>query len=103
MKKNNCYECPMRGEVAGSVHSSCSLFDDPKVNILTTIAVSVGKLQAIVMDEVPVIQFDAYGVESGWCAWPVNFDPVWVKCTVNMDKIKQIHEQRKSNDRSINQ
>ena len=103
MEKNNCYECPMRGEVAGSAHSSCSLLGNPKVNILTSIAVSVGKVQAIVMDEVPVIKFNAHGAQNGWCFWPVNFDPVWVDCTVDMEKIKMLHEQRNSNDRSINQ
>lgn len=103
MEKNNCYECPMRGEVAGSAHSSCSLISDYRLRMMTSISVSAGKIKEVEVEGDESVVFDRHGVESGWCAWPVNFDPVWVKCTVNMDKIKQIHEQRNSNDRSINQ
>lgn len=103
MEKNNCYECPMRGEVAGSAHSSCSLLGDMMVENLTALAVGSGNLKSIKINDEPVVKFDPYGVASGWCTWPINFDPVWVECKLDMEKIKMLHEQRKSNDRSINQ
>lgn len=97
MEKNNCYECPMRGEVAGSAHSSCSLISDYGLRIRTSISVSAGKIKEIEVKGDESVVFDRHGVENGWCAWPVNFDPVWVECTVDMEKIKKLHEHRKSN------
>jgi hypothetical protein len=26
------------------------------------------------------LEFDSYGTRKGWCAWPMNFDPIWVEC-----------------------
>jgi hypothetical protein len=93
----------MRGEVAGSAHSSCSLISDYVLRMMTSISVSAGKISKVEVEGDESIVFNSYGIKNGWCAWPVNFDPVWVECTADMEKIKKLYEHRKSNDRSINQ
>lgn len=87
----------MRGEAVGSAHSTCSLLGDLMTENLTALAVGSGNLKSIKIKESPVIKFDPYGVASGWCTWPINFDPVWVECKLDPEAIKKLHEQRKSN------
>ena len=34
-----------------------------------------------------LLEFNPHGVDSGWCTWPLNFDPIWVnKCTFMEEK-----------------
>lgn len=86
---NNCYECPHRGEVAGSAHSSCNVlgFAGPSIAEL----VSSGQLKALVGDNgEELVSFDAYGVKNNWCNWPQNFDPTWVTCHLPIEEKKSI-------------
>ncbi len=33
-----------------------------------------------------LLEFDEYGVRSGWCNFPINFDPTWVKCNLPLNQ-----------------
>lgn len=52
----DCYRCAYRRRVPGDAHSEC----------------------ARDFKDVEIPQLNDYGVRSGWCYFPVNFDPVWV-------------------------
>jgi hypothetical protein len=32
---------------------------------------------------------EEYGINKGWCAWPINFDPVWVKCEIPFEMMEK--------------
>lgn len=83
--KNNCYKCPFRGSVPGSVHTRCN----------HPVVASCGEqvLKGIVTGREPfltngegqtVLEFDKHGVRMGWCLWPINFDPTWVDCELEI-------------------
>lgn len=62
MKTHDCYKCIFRGGVPGSAHSSChNTWTIPELN--------------------------SHGVENGWVAYPIDFDPIWVdKCDAFIEK-----------------
>lgn len=87
MKKNDCYQCPHRGEVPGSAHSTCN-FLPPNQKSAVGLLGMIGKLPTITDKETGevVLEFNEVGVKKGWCAWPINFDPVWVTCNLPIEK-----------------
>lgn len=82
MKKNDCYTCPYREQVPGSAHSACNVFGDKTFALDFSAEVASGEYAGIHDDESDkaIIKFHPHGVKSGWCFWPINFDPVWVEC-----------------------
>lgn len=78
---NNCYECKYRKGVTGSAHSECThpAFDPPN-NFLFALAVAQGL--KLTSDQGVLLEFDEHGVRNGWCTFPINFDPTWVKCNL---------------------
>jgi len=89
MKRNNCYECPHRREVPGSAHSACAQGVPAVLHLM--IAFTTGNILAGYCDENgnAFLQFDPHGVKSGWCSWPVNFDPTWVECYLPIEKTNE--------------
>lgn len=89
--KNDCYACPHRGELRGSAHSECKVFSDKTFAFDFAVGVSSGEIKGIHDDEKdkPIINFDPHGVRNGWCAWPINFDPVWVDCYLPIESSDQ--------------
>jgi len=85
-QKNNCYKCPYRGEVPGSVHSTCSFFTGKLQKMLTLLSM-IGDMPGIKDDTngQDLISFHPHGVEKGWCTWPFDFDPVWVTCNLPIE------------------
>ena len=79
MKKNDCYKCPHREQVRGSAHSKCNALDGA-LAISISMKVSRGEVTRIDDYKGHSIEFHPHGVKMGWCAWPINFDPVWVEC-----------------------
>jgi hypothetical protein len=85
MRKPNCYDCKFRGEIPGSAHSCCTILkkDEDEKNpytIMTELGLSTGKLELInEHDRMPLVKLNEHGVNNGWAAWPLNFDPVWVE------------------------
>lgn len=57
--KAACYSCPMRRNLPGDCHSSCS---------------AVGRTR---------VAGNPHGVAQGWFLWPLAFDPIWLeRCTL---------------------
>ena len=95
MKKNDCYKCPHREQVPGSAHSQCNVFKDKAFAFDFSIGVASGEYTGIHDKESkkPWLKFHPHGVKMGWCAWPINFDPVWVECHLPIENNEnQEHE-----------
>lgn len=79
----NCSECKHCGPiVAGSSHHiSCNFIpseiDRIKLSVITAMEGAVPIVRKD--DGIRLVDLDPYGMKNGWCAWPVNFDPIWVK------------------------
>jgi len=83
MKTNDCYACRFKGEVPGSVHICCNFVEDHKARLLLMMLVVNGQGGGMFAHKETgesLIDFNPHGVKNGWCSWPINFDPVWVKC-----------------------
>ena len=86
MKMYDCYQCPHRGEVPGSAHSSCNFLTPQRKSAIGLLAM-IGRMPVITdKDDQPLLVFNEVGVKNGWCAWPINFDPVWVTCNLPIDE-----------------
>ena len=71
MDKPDCYQCKYRRPVPGDAHSRCV---HPEVDNIQSVLIFLSSGYS------PIgVTGDQYGVESGWFAWPINFDPVWLK------------------------
>lgn len=87
-KGKNCYSCKFRGTVPGSAHSCCNIIkesasDKSEAGFLEFM-LSTGAYEMSVTDRVtgesrPSVKLNEHGVKSGWAAWPIDFDPVWVE------------------------
>jgi len=88
--QNDCYKCPNRRPAIGSAHSECGLLDE--VDILTRISISISPASFTIKEEATgksLITFNPHGIKNGWCAWPLNFDPTWVKCEIPFEIIEK--------------
>lgn len=86
MTKNDCYQCPHRGEVPGSAHSTCNIFDE-KTSAQMTMLAMIGKLPRITDTSTgdDLLKLNPIGVANGWCNYPMDFDPVWVTCNLPIE------------------
>ena len=79
-KPADCYKCKYRGTVPGSCHSSCL---HPKVKNIHSnpLAVLAGIMGGAIfdMDNTLNVKGKQRGIEKGWFAWPINFDPIWLQ------------------------
>lgn len=80
-EKPDCYKCEHRRKLVSNAHSKCvhPLTGKGSRNEIRDLISSIG---TIPISEKAVISLDvkahSRGVEMGWFAWPVNFDPVWL-------------------------
>lgn len=86
---NNCYNCPFRQPCVGSAHSECThpAFEPP-TNFMLALALFKNPTLVLTTNEGALLEFDEYGVTSGWCNFPINFDPIWVKCNLPLNQEK---------------
>lgn len=96
MKKNDCYDCPHREKLPHSAHSKCNTISESALAIAFSIKIASGEVTGIDSDKGQLLKFHPHGVANGWCAWPINFDPVWVECYL---PIKQSEKTRYNWDR----
>jgi hypothetical protein len=80
---NNCYNCPYRKPCVGSTHSQCThpIFEPPN-NFMLALALLRNPTLALTTNEGTILEFNEHGVRSGWCNFPINFDPIWVSCNL---------------------
>lgn len=104
--KPNCYECKHRRAIPGNAHSSCAhpfLADLAKANPNFELARLVGLPVPMTIEfegkRIPLTLFSEYAVQSGWAAWPFNFDPVWLQFCLfwNIDKAEAKLAKEKEN------
>lgn len=77
---NECYKCKYRGTVPGDCHSCCKhpLVTEGDYPELENLLSAWTGIHSKAHEELE-IEGDQYGREQGWFAWPINFDPVWLK------------------------
>lgn len=80
---SNCYTCKHRLPVPGSAHSACALIGDEIARMQTALLYAKGYRVTLKDKDTgkkqELLTLDSHGVRSGWCNWPIDFDPVWVK------------------------
>jgi hypothetical protein len=85
--KPNCYECKWRFPIPGDCHSECK---HPKISdsdkLLTPIFIMMGKRSPL--EKRLNIMGDTHGIQNGWFAWPLNFDPTWLITCDGFEKIE---------------
>lgn len=88
----NCYECIHRGNVPGSTHSSCNVIKKIYAPEHATAVVEMGLVAGMgkltTQDNKPAVDLDEHGVRKGWAAWPMDFDPIWVKSCIFFESNK---------------
>lgn len=83
-EKPNCYKCKYRGELSYSCHSQCNhpaLEGKAKIKAVAYI-LSCGYYPAM------GIRGNRHGIKSGWFAWPLDFDPVWLESCYGFTEAK---------------
>ena len=87
MKKPNCYECKFRTTIPGSAHSCCTVIketakelgmEESKAVSLEAL-ISLGSAGIKSQSDQPAVKLNPHGVNNGWAAWPLDFDPTWVE------------------------
>ena len=99
-----CLECPFKSPVPGDCHVSCT---HPVANgerqMLLLMLVMTGKFSTI--EKALGLKISAYGAESGWANFPVNYDPIWVTGTCSMlasyQKVLAAHQEKQSVEQII--
>lgn len=76
MLEDNCYKCKHRGEVPGSVHSSCR---HPMLTTSLSLMILGGFAELKTKGGLPMIVGNEHGRKSGWFNWPLDFDPTWLE------------------------
>lgn len=87
----DCYACRFRRPIRGDMHSECR---HPAANAEGWLVFAARTLEATRLPAPPPIigvklgdpeveiSFHLHGIQNGWAAWPLNFDPVWLtSCT----------------------
>jgi hypothetical protein len=83
---NNCYNCPFRKPIAGNAHSQCTFFGEGVESFHIGLRLQVQPTKQFKNGDEVVLEFDPIGIENGWCMWPINFDPTWVKCNLPLNQ-----------------
>src|SRR5438309_6082570 len=82
-QRPNCYECAFRREIPGSTHSLCAhpdtaeTRDNPAAQIIGMLATGM-PIPSKAWGTLKIVGH-SHGIRMGWFAWPLNFDPVWLK------------------------
>lgn len=75
-----CESCKYAQPIPGDAHISCRVGIPSSITVNELIADDISTSNSKVV-------LDAHGVRNGWCYWPMNFDPIWVKsCTAFREK-----------------
>lgn len=82
--RNDCYKCPHRGQVSGSAHSTCNILGNADKMFPLALRIAAGNIQSLQQGNKTILEFNMHGVRNGWCMWPINFDPVWVTCKLDI-------------------
>jgi hypothetical protein len=82
---NNCYECPYHEKVGES--STCNLLREDVFKMFVASMIKNSIIKNISdFDGNEIIRFDPIGFEIGDFFWPINYNPLWVTCEVDVNK-----------------
>jgi hypothetical protein len=72
----NCNKCKFHESIPGDAHVSCTMLPIQS----RMYAVVIINLSAKVTTQTGIeVVCEPHGVDSGWCNWPINYDPIWIK------------------------
>jgi hypothetical protein len=77
---NDCEKCPFKSNIPGDTHISCNhpMYEvDPSIAFKIHTSVILGN--SALLKEVIGLTFSKHGVQSGWCSFPFNYDPIWIE------------------------
>ncbi len=86
-----CYECKHRGSIIGSAHSSCGVIRSTgsEKGMELEFMLAMRQVEMKDQDGNPIVDIDPHGIRNGWAAWPIDFDPVWIRsCKFYTEKEK---------------
>lgn len=92
----NCANCKHKGAVVpgSSHHISCTLVGDITAQLEIALLRLRGR-ELVFKDkttgkQTPLVVLDQHGVRNGWCDWPIQFDPIWVKECAGYTELKNL-------------
>lgn len=93
-----CHQCKLCKPVPGSTHVQCGqVIKDAGIEI--SMVVSLNPLGAEAeFKRTMGFGFDPHGVRSGWCAFPLNYDPVWLTGTCRIFEIQDVIEKTRAGE-----
>ena len=94
--KPDCYQCVYRGSLPYSAHSECNhpYALEPSNRLATPYFLLIGKRSPLM--KLMNVSAHQHGIDSGWCMWPIDFDPVWIE-TCDRFKAKDEAENEPNN------
>jgi hypothetical protein len=80
MSSPKCRECKFKRDVPGDTHVSCvsPVLDEAKKSPVFTM---LSLTNPSIVSNALGLKANPHGVKSGWCMFPLNYDPVWLEGT----------------------
>lgn len=87
----NCHSCKYSRSIPGDCHISCGaivLSSESAAKIFAAVSTGIPVLLKAVTD-VTGLSFDAHGIQSGYCMFPFNYDPIWISGECKLRKLSE--------------
>lgn len=100
----NCHSCKYSRSIPGDCHISCAalvLNGDSAAKIFTAVMSGLPVLTKAVTD-VTGLSFNSYGVQAGYCMFPMNYDPAWVSGDCKLKQLSEDVEAKIAADKEAN-
>lgn len=78
MNKPKCHECKFKKSIPGNTHIECAspvLVEAKKSPLFMMVSLTHPQIASKALG----LSANEHGVASGWCQFPLNFDPVWLE------------------------
>ena len=86
VEKNNCSTCKYSGTISGDAHLCCNhpaIVDDRNTmqRILQSMSNNMYNTNPtrLVINDIPLQEWDESGISQGYVIFPFNFDPIWLE------------------------
>lgn len=76
MEKTDCHHCIHKRSIPNDSHLACGA---PEFRNKRGLRVLKQILTGDADNAVPGITFHEHGIDSNWCFFPINYDPIWLK------------------------
>lgn len=88
----NCHSCQFKKSIPGNAHISCGHpeINHRGINLLIFGQVLVGNGN-ILKDHLG-FTFNPRGVQSGWCNFPMEYDPIWLEGDCNLIQTVEVKD-----------